>query len=192
MNKHTSVYRIAVRAAVVTAILLLVPLVAMQFTGDVNWGPGDFIIAGALLFGTGFVFGLAARAAGSTAHRLAAGLALFTALFLVWSSLAVGIIGADGDPADLMYAGVLAVGAVGTAIARFRPLGMSRVLFATALAQATVAVIALLLGKHLSPGSSVLEILRVNAFFVVLFVVSALLFRQAARRQPSSAMPTGA
>jgi len=42
----------------------------------------------------------------------------------------------------LMYIGVLAVGIIGALIARFQPHGMARALFATALAQMLVAVIA--------------------------------------------------
>ena len=60
--------------------------------------------------------------------------------------------------------------------------GMARALFATALAQALVAVIALLAGLG-SPWSPPVEILAVNGFFVALFVGSALLFRYAAREQ---------
>ena len=62
------------------------------------------------------------------------------------------------------------------------PDGMARALFATALAQALVAVIALLAGLG-SPWSPPVEILAVNGFFVALFVGSALLFRYAAREQ---------
>ena len=102
-------------------------------------------------------------------------------------NLAVGVIGADGDPADLMYVGVLAVGLIGAIIARFLPHGMARALFATALAQALVAVIALIFGLGL-PWSAPVEILALNGFFVALFVGSALLFRYAGREQP----PTGA
>jgi len=79
---------------------------------------------------------------------------------------------------------VLAVGIVGAIIARFRPHGMARALFATALAQALVSVIALIITLG-SPGSppGVLGVLVLNGFFVGLFVGSALLFRYAAREQ---------
>jgi len=118
------------------------------------------------------------------AYRAAAGVALAGAFVLVWSSLGLGIIGADGDPANLMYFGVLAVGLVGALIARFRPHGMARALFATALAQALVAAIALVLGLGL-PWSPPVELLTLNGFFVALFVGSALLFRHAARERSS-------
>ena len=125
------------------------------------------------------------------AYRLAVGVALAAAFILVWLSLGVGIIGADGDPANMMYFGVLAVGIIGAIVARFRPHGMARALFATALAQALVAVIVLFFGLGL-PWSGPVEILALNGFFVALFVGSALLFRNAGReRTPAGAGPEG-
>ena len=61
---------------------------------------------------------------------------------------------------------------------------MARALLATALAQALVAVIALIAGKHEAAISSVSEILGLNGIFVALFIGSAWLFRHAARTQP--------
>jgi hypothetical protein len=116
----------------------------------------------------------------TTAYRSAVGLALAAACVLVWLSLGVGIIGRDGDPANVMYFGVLAVGVVGAIAARFRPLGMARALAATALAQAVVAAIALIAGLGL-PWSPPAEILALNGFFIALFAGSAWLFRRAAR-----------
>ncbi len=127
---------------------------------------------------------------GNTSYKAAVGLAIATPLLLVWVIGAVGVLGVDGDPEDLMYVGVLAVGIIGAIIARFQPHGMARALFATALAQALVAVIALILGMHQAPYSSVIEILGLNGFFVALFLGSAWLFRNAARaRAPVGAGP---
>ena len=58
---------------------------------------------------------------------------------------------------------------------------MVRALFATALAQALVVVIALIVGKQHVAVSSVPEIVLLNGFFVTLWLGSALLFRRAAR-----------
>ena len=115
-----------------------------------------------------------------TAYRSAIGVALAAACILVWLSLGVGIIGKDGDPANLMYFGVLAVGIVGSIIARFQADGMVRALFATALAQTLVAAIALIAGLGL-PWSGPAEILVLNGFFVAAFAGSAWLFWRAAR-----------
>ena len=118
----------------------------------------------------------------NTSYRSAVGVALAAAFILVWLSLGVGIIGKDGDPANLMYFAVLAVGIIGAIIARFQPHGMARALFATALAQALVTVIALTAGLGL-PWSGPAEILGLNGFFVAMFVGSAWLFRRSARER---------
>lgn len=115
----------------------------------------------------------------SSAYRAAIGVALVAAVILIWLSLGVGIIGKDGDPANLMYFGVLAVGIVGTLIARLHPHGMSHALLAMALAQALVTAIALFAGLGL-PWSGPAEILMLNGFFIALFVGSAWLFRRSA------------
>ncbi|MFQ5568895.1 MAG: hypothetical protein ACE5G0_04420 [Rhodothermales bacterium] len=180
---HVNRWRIA--AWSVAGLILLLPLVAMQFT--VNWDVFDFVVFGALLVGAGVTFELAARMTGNTAYKTAAGVALAAAFLLVWVNVAVGLIGSEDNDANLMYFGVLAVGVVGAFIARFQPRGMALALFATALAQALVAAIALVAGMG-SPVSGPLEIVGVNGFFVALFVGSALLFRHAARERP----PAGA
>ncbi len=51
------------------------------------------------------------------AYRFAVGVALAAAFLLVWMNLAVGLIGSEDNPANLMYFGVLAVGFIGAIIA---------------------------------------------------------------------------
>ena len=120
----------------------------------------------------------------TTAYRLAAAVALGTALLLIWGIGALGVVGQEGDSFDLIYFAVLAVGIVGALIARFRAEGMARAMFAMALGLAVVAVVALVAGKQHSTGSSVLEILGLTCFFAAPFVVSGLLFLYAAREEP--------
>ncbi|EAU66393.1 conserved hypothetical protein [Stigmatella aurantiaca DW4/3-1] len=154
------------------AFILLLPLLAMQFTGEVAWGPADFAIFGAMLFAACGTYEMAARMTGNTAYRAAVGVALAASFILVWMNLAVGIIGSEDNPANLMYGGVLAVGIGGAILARFQPHGMARALAGTALAQALVAVIA---------GWGYTLIL--TGFFVALWLTSARLFQKAAREQ---------
>jgi hypothetical protein len=73
--------------------ILLLPLIAMQFTGQVNWSSGDFLVAGGLLLGACAVFEFFARRGGTTAFRVAVGVAIATVVVLVWLELAVGIFG---------------------------------------------------------------------------------------------------
>ena len=190
MKTNKTAYRSAVGIVLAAAFILLLPLLAMQFTDELVWDLADFAVAGALLVGTGLMYELAARKAGNIAYRAAVGVALAAALLLVWINLAVGIIGNEDNPANLMYIGVLAVGIIGAIIARFQPHGMARALFATALAQALVVVIALIAGKQHSPISSVAEIVGVNGIFIALFLGSAWLFRYSAREHPPAPKST--
>jgi hypothetical protein len=84
--------RLAVIIAGITA-LLMVPLIAMQFTTEVNWTWFDFVVAGILLYGTGLLCELVLRKVRDTGRRfLVIGIVLVV-LFLVWAELAVGIFG---------------------------------------------------------------------------------------------------
>ena len=172
------------------ALMLLLPLFAMQVTDEVDWDVADFAIFGAMLVGAGGIFELEARTTGNNAYRAAVGVALAAAFILVWVNGAVGIIGNEDNPANLMYGGVLAVGIIGAVIARFQPDGKARALFATALAQALVAVIALTAGLGSRGPIWPRDILILTGFFAALWLTSAWLFRKAAREQtPAGAAP---
>ena len=71
--------------------MLLVLLLAMQFTDEVVWALGDFVTAGALVFGAGLTYQLAALRVPSVALRAVVGVAVGATLLLVWIGLAVGL-----------------------------------------------------------------------------------------------------
>ena len=174
-----------IRIALAAAFILLLPLVAMQFTDEVNWDLADFVVMGALLFGVGLAYELVGRRSDKTVYRVALSVGLVTAFLLFWVNAAVGIIGNEGQPANLLYGAVFAVGFIGSLMARFKPRGMARTLFAAALAQMSVPVIALIIWPPpaTSWAPSVFGVYVLSAFFAMLFVVSALLFQNAAREQ---------
>ena len=167
------------RWVLVTATVLAVPAVAMLFqigvpdpgsgTEGVNWGPMDFATMGVLILGSGLLFEYASSRGGSVAHKAAVGIAVLAGLGLIWVNLAVGMM--DVENGNLLYVLVLFVALVGAAIGRFEPREASIAMFATAGAQAVVAVIALVAG--LGPT------LLADAFFIAAWIASALLFRQA-------------
>ncbi|MBS7458271.1 hypothetical protein [Coralloluteibacterium stylophorae] len=150
----------------------MLPLVAMQAGDDVDWGPGDFLAAAVLLAAACGAIDLALRSTRGPCYLAGVALAAGTALALVWSNLAVGLIGSEDDPANLLFAAVLAIGLLGAVVARFDPPGMARALALTAGAQALVAVFALASGAG---GASALA-----AAFVVPWLAAAALFRRAA------------
>jgi ABC-type Mn2+/Zn2+ transport system permease subunit len=75
------------------ALLLLIPLIAMQFTEEVNWTLFDFVVAGVLLLGTGLMCEYVMRKIKKIGYRVALVGAVLLALFLIWAELAVGIFG---------------------------------------------------------------------------------------------------
>ncbi|MES2336986.1 MAG: hypothetical protein V4537_02680 [Pseudomonadota bacterium] len=151
--------------------LIALPLVAMQFTTEVRWTPSDFVFAGILIGGTGLMFELAVRLSSSVAYRAGIALALLATVLLVWINAAVGIIGAEDNPANLMFAVVPAVAIVGAGLARFRARGMARAMIAAVVAQCGVAIAAMVLADAF--------ILPITVLFCALWLAAAWLFGRA-------------
>jgi len=167
--------------AVIVMLILMIPLVAMQFTDEVNWDASDFVIMGAVLYVIGMVYELIARRSDKTAYRTAFGVGIAGAFLLFWVNGAVGIIGNEGQPANLLYGAVFAVGLVGSFVSRFKAGGMAVTLFVAAIVQMLVPVVALIIWPppDTSWSPSVAGVFVVTAFFAILFVVSGMLFRRA-------------
>jgi hypothetical protein len=99
-------YRSTGRVALATTCILLLPLVAMQFTDEVDWGVADFVFAGVLLGGSGLLLELAARKP-NIAYRAAA----------VAIGVAAIVLGnADDAPGLVLFGGLLIVGTVALAL----------------------------------------------------------------------------
>lgn len=169
--------------AVLTGVVLMIPLIAMQFTPHVNWSVGDFMVMGILLFSMGSAFVLITRYASHLVYKAGALGAIGTTFLMIWANLAVGLIGAGPHWGNLMYAGVVAVVLIGTYLSRFTAKGMERTMIAAAFSLVVLAVVALAAGMADYPASSTVEILAVNGFFFTLYAVSALLFRFVALEQ---------
>lgn len=77
----------------VTAVILIVPLVAMQLSDEVKWTLADFIIMGTLLVGAGLLIVFAMRKINNIAYRSVVIAAPLLALLIIWAELAVGVLG---------------------------------------------------------------------------------------------------
>ena len=157
------------------ATLLAVPAVAMRFTTDVQWTALDFTTFGIMLVAACGAYEFIARRSASLAYRAGAAAAIGTAFFLVWVNIAVGVIGDEHNPANLMYAGVLLVAIIGAIAARFRASGMARAMTATAVAQALVGGIAIVERLDVP-----VLLLGITALYVVLWMLASVLFGKAA------------
>jgi hypothetical protein len=79
--------------ALTVALLLFIPLIAMQFTDEVSWSLFDFVVAGGLLACTGLMCELALRKVQKLKHRIVVCGVLLVTLLIIWAELAVGIFG---------------------------------------------------------------------------------------------------
>ena len=156
------------------ASLLLLPLVAMQFTAEVNWDETDFIVMGAMLASAGLGVEFLVRRSDSLFYTLGSGLAVLASFLLVWFNLAVGMIGSEDNDYNLLFGGVIAIAAMGAVLGRFRPDGMARAMTAAGLAQALIGAGGLFTDTRGGIYSMILA---------GLWLLAAALFRKAARKQ---------
>ena len=145
-----------------------------------NWDLLDFLVFGAMLTVGAVIVLIARRRARTRAYRIAVAIAAIGAFLLVWVNGAVGIIGNEGNDANLLFFGVLAVAAVGSLIARFRAGGMAIALYATAAAQVLVAAFAISTSLGTSGPTWPRDVLVLTVVFSAFWLVSGWLFGRAA------------
>ncbi len=167
----------------ITAGILMIPLIAMQFTQEVQWTLFDFAVMGILVFGTGSAYQFLAGRSSRTAYKGGAIIAVVASLLLVWMNLAVGIIGSENNPINMFYLLVPVIGICGAFITKATALGMYRTLIGMAVAVALVPIVGFVVGRpSLSTPeelAGVLGVVMLNVLFVLLFTAGAFLFRTA-------------
>jgi hypothetical protein len=165
-------------------LVLTIPLLA-RFP----WSPGDYVAMGVMLVGVGLMLELALKLSNDLAYRAGAGLAVMASFLLVWVNGAVGFLGNEDNPANLMFFGVIAIAVTGSVFAGFRAAGMARAMFTAAAAQVLVAAIALVWDLG-SPGvAGIYEAVMGTTLFASMWLVSSGLFRAAARREARAMQP---
>lgn len=132
------------------------------------WTAFDFIVFGLMLLGLGVGIVVALKMSKRSTYRLAALLVLGGGFLMVWANLAVGIIGNEENPRNLIFYVVLIVGLIGALATRFAPRGLCLTLRAMAAIQLLIGVGTAVLGWALLPVFTV--------FYVALWLVAAQLF----------------
>ncbi len=158
-------------------VLLVLPLVAMQFTSEVQWTVGDFLFAG-LMFGiVGLIFELTVRVSSNWAYRSGVVFAVAAAFLNVWVNGAVGMIGDEDNAYNLLFLGVNVAAVAGIILARFQAAAMGRAMAVAAVAQVGVALGGL---------SADLRGAILAAMLGTLWALSAALFANAGRDEATS------
>lgn len=161
-------------------ILLLAPLVAMQFTDEVDWDVADFAFMGVLMGGIGIGVEAAVRSSSSTAFRVAVGLGLLLTFLTIWLNGAVGIIGSENEDANLLFWAVLTTALLGALAGRFRARGMAWAMAAAALVQLLVPFIAFFVWPDVRPALMAREVFVLTGLFTSIWLLAAGLFCRAA------------
>lgn len=161
--------------------LLLLPLAAMQVTDEVDWTASDFVFAGLMFALVGGTLELAIWRSQSRPYRIAVGVAVAAGFLHLWLTGAVGIIGNESNPGNLLYLAVVAAAVFGSMAVLGRARAMAWVMGVTAFAELLVLPIAY--AGIAEPANDVLqpEVFACAALFAGMWCVSAWLFGKAAR-----------
>ena len=81
------------RSMLAAQLVLLVPLVAMLFSNEMDWSAADFLVAGILLAGLGSATHLLITGIKNSFRQSVLGLVIAAAMVLIWIELAVGLFG---------------------------------------------------------------------------------------------------
>lgn len=147
MTQHNGASKRAVspwRALLWGAILalLILPALAMRVTSEVDWTASDFVFAAVLMGSVGLGVELTMRASGDWAYRAAMFIAIALAFLTVWANGAVGIIGNEDNPLNLLYFVPLLIGGLAAVRWWFRATAMRWIAAAVAVSQFAIAGIA--------------------------------------------------
>lgn len=186
---HASAWRKAMWAG--AAVFLTWPVVAMALeVPGVNWDVADFAVMGTLLAAAGLAVEVGMRGSRNFFYRAGVAVAVGGSFLTIWINLAVGAIGSEANPANLLYAAVLLTGLVGAALSRMRPRGLARTLLAMAAVQVSVPVV-VVLRSGFDPATPPLELIGVTVFFLGPWLLSAACFALAARQSAATGRVVG-
>jgi hypothetical protein len=147
--------------------LLLVPLIF-----SFPWDAFDFAVAGVMLALVGIGLELVFRLSRDNFYRLGTCAAIGAGFLTVWATGAVGMVGDEGDPYNLIFLGIVLLALIGAGVVRLRPGGMAAVMALAAAAQ----LVAGLGGMSIDWRGGIF-----SAGFAAIWGVSALFFLKAAQ-----------
>lgn len=156
----------------IAGLTLCVPLIAMQFTSEVDWTGFDFVVAGIMLGTTGLMAEFLFRRFSGLAYRAGTVLALGAILFTTWANLAVGIAGNEADPFNLLYFALLAFVVLAAVLVRFRASGLALISVGAIAGLILLGAVAASRGYAIWPQTIVL---------MLPWIAAAAFFRRAAR-----------
>ncbi|WP_374405478.1 hypothetical protein [Pelagerythrobacter sp.] len=154
------------------AALYAVPVVAWLAVPGMLWDGADFVFAAVLIFGAALMVEIGLRLSRDVAYRAGVAVAVGAAFLTVWANGAVGMIGDEDNPLNLMYLAALAAMALAALAARCRAAALSKIAWAMAATQFAIAAVAQYHGHF---------VWVIAAFFATIWATSGWLFAKAQR-----------
>lgn len=186
LSSSTMIQKI-LKLALGIAAVLLIPLIAKFTVPDFGWSNGDFIAAYVMMFVPSLAFLVISHTAKNNEYKYALALALLGAFLMIWIGGAVGIIGTEDNPANVVFFWVLVTGFLSSCLSMFRPVGMSRAMFLTAAAQVAAPIVAYFIWPPTDGAGAwdpnILGVFGISYFFAAMFLVSAILFKRSAEQK---------
>ncbi len=170
------------RAAAWTAAagVMLVPTVAHLATGGFGWTGFDFVFLGVILLVSCSIFDLAARRAPNFSYLAGSAAALAAGFGLFVVNGAVGLVGSEDEAHNLLFLAVILVAIIGSVVARGRPRGMARAMFAATGAHVAVSAAWVIGAERTAEPEASMPIVGLGVFAAT-WLASALFYRNAGR-----------
>lgn len=137
------------------------------------WTASDFVIMGVLLGSVGLGIEFLVRLPGTLFTKLGGIVAVLTAFLTIWVNLAVGMIGSEDNPYNLLFLGLLALVLIGGVWVRLEP----RKMVVLMLGAAGIQVVLALGGLGTDQRGAIF-----SAVFGLFWLFSAALFRAGSSR----------
>jgi hypothetical protein len=154
-------------------LLVLTPLVAMQFTREVNWTAADFIFATVIFGIIGALTELTVLLTNNWFSRVGGFVAVLAGFLVFWSNLAVGMIGHEGNVVNLLFGFVLLIAIIGAWLSSLHRNIMPAAMLVAGTTQCAIGLLAGIWGSDFRGG--VLTILLSTLWWIasLLFAIGA-------------------
>ncbi|WP_373475238.1 hypothetical protein [Sphingorhabdus sp.] len=136
-------------------VLLLTPLVAMQFTHEVQWTETDFIIAFAIFGIIGALAELNILLTTNLFSRAGGFVAILAGSLVFWSNLGIGMIGNRGNSVNVLFGLVLLIAIVGAWLSILHRNVLPAAMLAAGTVQCAIGLLAGIWGGDVQGGEDV-------------------------------------
>ncbi len=159
-------------------IVWSIPLVAQHWTSQMAWSLADFGMFGGLVAGVALALVHVSQSPHPWSYRLAAVIAAATAATVIFVNAAVGLVGADGADANLMFFPIAAAAVAGGVFWRQDPHALARLFLGVGATQIGWSGAVILFGLIPESGRYIWDGFVSATLFGGFWLFAALLFRR--------------